>query len=221
MSYPHIAVILSGCGHLDGAEIRETILTLLALDQANAKVSCFAPDINQYHVINHLTGQPTQETRSVLVEAARLARGDIQPLSALNVSEFDGLIVPGGFGAAKNLSDLAFKGANAAILPEFKKIILGFLEQQKPIGTICIAPAVLAAALKGTPYHPLVTIGDDKDDLIQSLGANHQICASNEYAADPKLYIASCSAYMRNDRLKEIALGIEGVVQQIITWTKN
>src|SRR5262245_51816147 len=118
MDMPKVAVILAGSGHQDGAEIREAVLTLLSLDREHAEVQIFAPDIEQKDVINHVTGKPMQEKRNVLVEAARIARGKIKPLSDAKASQFDALILPGGFGAAKNLSDLLSKGKDCAVIPE-------------------------------------------------------------------------------------------------------
>ena len=137
----NVAVILSGCGHLDGAEIRESILTLLALDKADATVQCFAPDILQHHVVNHITQdvQPN-ETRHVLTEAARIARGDVKPLSALDSTAYDALIIPGGFGAAKNLSNLAIEQNNPTVLPAFKNIILAFLDQKNRLEPFVLHP---------------------------------------------------------------------------------
>jgi enhancing lycopene biosynthesis protein 2 len=217
----HIAVILSGCGHLDGAEIRESVLTLLALDRAGATVSIFAPDIGQMHVVNHLTGTPVEgASRNVLEEAARIARGDIKPLSEAKAANFDGLLIPGGFGAAKNLSDLAIKGTNATVLPAFKALVADFVKAGKPIGAICISPAVLTAALKDT-VSPTVTIGEDSDGLIAGLGGVHQPCNTEAAAIDAKHKIASCSAYMRGDaRISDVAAGIEKVVAQVIAWAE-
>lgn len=217
------AVILSGCGHLDGAEVREAVLSLLYLDQQGAEVQCFAPDMAQTQVINHLTGQEAPgETRNVLAEAARIARGKIKKLAELKAADFDALVIPGGFGVAKNLSDLAFKGAEASVQPEFKRVVLEFLDQQKPIGAICIAPAVLAAAVSGK-YQPTVTIGEDAGTTaaIEAFGGHHQNCASSGYVYDDQLKIASCSAYMRDDSLAEIAKGIEQVVKKVISTAKT
>ena len=156
----NIAVILAGCGHLDGAEIRESVLSLLYLDQQGAKVQCFAPDQAQFDVVDHRTGKPVGESRNVLTESARIARGEIEPLSALDVAAFDALVLPGGFGVAKNLSDLATKGAGATVQADYQRIIREFHAQGKPIGAMCIAPAVLAAALSGVAA-PTLTIGED------------------------------------------------------------
>jgi len=212
------AVILSGCGHKDGAEIRESVLALLYLDQHHATVQCFAPDCEQTDVVNHLTGETTKESRNVLVEAARIARGDIQPLTKLNPADFDALVIPGGFGAAKNLSDLATKGPDATVRPEFRAAVLGFLKQQKPIGAICIAPAVLAAAVKGE-YAPTLTIGDDTGTAaaITAMGSTHKNCTTADFVYDETTRIASCSAYMRDDALRNVAKGIEQMVAKVVS----
>ena len=143
-----IAVILSGCGVYDGAEIHESVITLLRLDQRGAQVQCFAPDIAQLHVINHLTGEEMPETRNVLVESARIARGEVKNIQEANADEFDALIVPGGFGAAKNLSNFAAEGAGCSVNPEVLALAEAFAEAGKPVGLICISPA-LAAKIYG------------------------------------------------------------------------
>jgi enhancing lycopene biosynthesis protein 2 len=214
-----IAVILSGSGYLDGAEIREAVLSLLYLDELGAEATCFAPDRMQHHVVNHLTGDEADESRNILVEAARIARGHIQPLNQFKAEEFDGLLIPGGFGVAKNFSDLAFKGAEASVDPEFASIVKTFAAAAKPIGAICIAPAVIAAVL-GDHNAPLVTIGEDEGTAaaIESFGAKHENCASSDSIADNAHKIVSCSAYMREDSISEIAKGIKKVVTQLVEW---
>lgn len=212
-----IAVILSGCGFLDGAEIREAVLTLLYLDEQGADVSLFAPDKPQHDVINHIQQSPEEgEPRNVLTEAARIARGHIEDVSKLNPDAFDALVIPGGFGAAKNLCDFAIKGADCKVDAQVQRVIQGFFDAQKPIGAMCIAPALLAAALAGKNL--TLTIGDDADTAaaIESLGHHHVACASDEAAIDKANKIATCSAYMREDKLSAIARGIEQVVTAVI-----
>ncbi len=209
-----VAVILAGCGHLDGAEIREAVLALYFLDKHGAETQCFAPDIKQHDVVNHLTGEAVNEERNVLQEAARIARGKIRSLNELNADEFDAVVLPGGYGVAKNLSDLALKGAEAKALPAYEKGLKAFNEAGKPIGAICIAPAVLVAALtKGT-----VTIGEDKGtaEVIQKLGGKHLNCATNEICIDEEEKIVSTSAYMRDDKLAKIGEGIESLVKKVL-----
>ncbi|MCI5050213.1 MAG: isoprenoid biosynthesis glyoxalase ElbB [Rickettsiales bacterium] len=211
-----VAVILSGCGFLDGAEIREAVLSLLYLDECGAEVSIFAPDIEQHHVVNHLNQEEVSETRNVLQESARIARGQIEPLDALNVSAFDALIIPGGYGVAKNLSDFAFKGPDAQVLAEFDQKVRDFHIAHKPIGAICIAPAVLARIFKGTNCH--LTIGEDAGTAaaIVELGCVHQHAESDQSVVDAENKIASCSAYMREDSIAAIAKGIRRVVSSVI-----
>ncbi len=211
-----VAVVLAGCGYLDGAEIREAVLSLLYLDKAGADVSVFAPDQNQHHVVNHVTGEETQETRNVLVESARIARGKIAPLSDAKADAFDALVLPGGFGVAKNLSDLAFKGGDCQVNEAYARLINAFLEQKKPIGAMCITPAVLVAAIKGKGAK--VTIGDDADtaSVIEGLGGVHVDCASDNMVHDEAHNITTCAAYMREDPIADIAEGIEKVVNRVI-----
>lgn len=215
------AVILSGCGYLDGAEIRESALTLLALDQQAVEVQIFAPDIAQMHVVDHLAKTPIESSRNVLQEAARIARSEVTALCALDMKDFDLLVIPGGFGVAKNLSDLAIHGLEASILPDFKRVIESAYAQKKPIAAICIAPAVLALALKNKNI--TVTIGDDKAtaEMITASGNIHQNCASESCVIDDKNSIVTCSAYMREDRMSAIAQGIDACIRAAVAMAKH
>ncbi len=208
-----IAVILSGCGYLDGAEIRESVLTLLALDKYGAETAIFAPDIPQADVIDHATGKVTGENRNALTEAARIARGKIQSLDYLSAHDFDALILPGGFGMANNLSNLATQGKDITVLPSVKRIIQQFHEQKKNIGAICISPAIVTAALE-TPI--TVTIGDDSENIIAALGGIHQTCNAQEIYIDETNHIISTPAYMLSAPLHHIAEGIDAVVKATI-----
>lgn len=215
-----VAVVLSGCGHKDGAEIREAVLALLYLDQHSCEVQCFAPDVPQADVVNHLTGQPMAETRNVLAEAARIARGNIKPLTEARVAEFDALVMPGGFGAAKNLSDFATKGKDCTVNADLKRLIGEFHAVGKPIGAICIAPAVLAAALGGAKA--TLTIGDDKGvaAAIEATGNIHKNCATEDAVTDEKNLVVTCPAYMRDARLSTIAQGIKKLVSEVVRLAK-
>ena len=168
-----VAVILSGCGVFDGAEINETVLTALSLDQQGAQVEYFAPDINQHHVLNHLTGEEMPEQRNVLVESARITRGKSRDIRELKAADFDAVILPGGFGVAKNLSDFAFKGADCRLQEDTLQAILQFKEANKPVGLICISPALSA---KIFAEGVRCTIGDDADTAaaITQMGGVHQ-----------------------------------------------
>ncbi len=211
-----IAVVLSGCGVFDGAEIYESVLTLLRLDQASAQVTVFAPNVEQMHVINHLDGSVMEgEQRNVLVEAARLVRGEISDLATANAADFDALIVPGGFGAAKNLSDFAVKGAELSVNPDFLAFAQAFHQAEKPIGLICIAPA-MAAKICGEGVE--CTIGNDADTAlaINGTGAVHCDCPVDEFHCDEKNKLVTTPAYMLAGRIGEAASGINKLVDTVL-----
>jgi enhancing lycopene biosynthesis protein 2 len=210
-----VAVILSGCGVHDGTEIHESVITLLRLDQLGAQVQCFAPDVAQLHVINHLTGEPTAESRNVLVESARIARGDIKPLSDANSADFDALIVPGGFGAAKNLSSFASEGAHCSVHPQVQALAEAFAEEGKPVGLICISPA-WAAKIYGPGV--ICTIGTDADtaSAIERMGARHQACAVCDIVEDRARKLVTTPAYMSATRISEAATGINKLVERVL-----
>lgn len=211
-----IGVLLSGCGVYDGAEIHEAVVTLLALDRAGAEILCLAPDMEQREVINHLTGQPMAEKRNVLVESARIARGNIRDVRDVQATDIDGLILPGGFGAAKNLSDFATKGNRATVQPEVKRLLTEMAKAGKPIGAICIAPATLTAALIGSS--PEVTIGDDPSTAaaIEAMGGKHHTTAVEEIWVDRKNRLVTTPAYMLGPGIKEVAAGIEKLVEKVL-----
>ncbi len=213
---PKIGVLLSGCGVFDGSEIHEAVLTLLFLDKAGAQAVCMAPNIDQYHVINHLTQQPTDEKRNVLVESARIARGNIKDLKEVDASQIDGLIIPGGFGAAKNLSDFAFKGADAKVLPEVQTLLENLLKAGKPVGAICIAPATLTKALSDKKVE--VTIGSDPQTaaVIETMGGTHKVCTVDMIHLDANHKIVSTPAYMLGPGIKDVAQGIEKLVAKVV-----
>ncbi|WP_339517724.1 isoprenoid biosynthesis glyoxalase ElbB [Pseudomonas proteolytica] len=213
-----IAVILSGCGVYDGAEIHESVITLLRLDQRGAEVQCFAPDIAQMHVINHLTGEEMPESRNVLVESARIARGEVKDIREARVEEFDALIVPGGFGAAKNLSTFAVEGAGCSVNPDVLALAEAFAEAAKPVGLICISPA-LAAKIYGPGV--TCTIGNDTDTAaaLDKMGANHQDCAVDEIVEDKARKLVSTPAYMLGKNISEVASGINKLVDRVLELT--
>jgi enhancing lycopene biosynthesis protein 2 len=211
-----VGVLLSGCGHVDGSEIHEAVLTLLFLDRAGAEVQCLAPNTDQFHVINHLDQGTMDETRNMLVESARIARGDIIDLKQITANDLDALILPGGFGAAKNLSNFALKGPQATVHPEVERILKEMLLARKPIGAICIAPAVLVKALAA--HQPEVTIGDDMGTAaaIETMGGKHVVCAVDQIHVDDEHRLVSTPAYMLGPGIKEVAMGIEKLVQKIM-----
>lgn len=211
-----IGVLLSGCGVFDGAEIHESVLALLALDRAGAEIVCMAPNVEQHHVINHLTQEEMAEKRNVLVESARIARGEIRDLKEVKEADLDGLILPGGFGAAKNLSDFAFKGAESTVHPEVKRILQEMSAAKKPIGAICISPATLARAL--ADKQPEVTIGNDQStaEAIETMGAKHKTCNVEMIHLDAANNVVSTPAYMLGPGIKEVAVGIEKLVNKVV-----
>lgn len=208
------AVVLSGCGVYDGAEIHEAVLTLLAIDQNNCTYQMFAPDIEQYHVINHLTGEVSAEKRNVLVESARIARGNIKALSEFNAADYDAIIFPGGFGAAKNLSNFAFKGAECKVNNDVEKAVKAMVDANKPVGALCIAPAVIASILKNVD----VTIGNDADTAknIEKTGARHIASNHGEVVKDSKLKVFSTPCYMLDATISQIAVGAENIIKAML-----
>ena len=214
----NIGVIMAGCGYLDGAEIREAVLTLLSIDKHEAKATIYAPNVDQHHVVNHLTGEETGESRNVLLETARIARGEVKDLSEVNMNELDALIIPGGFGVAKNLSSLAFDGPKGNIHSDFSKVLIDCHKSNKPIGAICISPAVICLALGKA--QPELTIGNDSSTagVISELGGKHVDCEVHQIYTDEKNKIVSTPAYMYGDApISKIAEGIDQCVNQVIS----
>jgi enhancing lycopene biosynthesis protein 2 len=211
-----VGVLLSGCGVFDGTEIHEAVLTLLALDRAGARIICTAPDMDQQHVINHLTREAMDQQRNVLVESARIARGDIVDVKTLKAADLDALIVPGGFGAAKNLSDFADKGPEATVHREVKRLLIEMHAAAKPIGAICIAPATLTRALGD--HNPTVTIGTDSGTAaaIEIMGGRHQSCAVDQICVDQSNKIVTTPAYMLGPGIKDVAAGIDKLVSEVL-----
>jgi enhancing lycopene biosynthesis protein 2 len=209
-----IGVILSGCGFQDGAEVHESVLTLLAIDKSGAEYSCFAPDIEQHHVTNHLTGEATDEKRNVLVESARIARGAIKPLSEFNADAFDALILPGGFGAALNLSTFAIDGPDCTVNPDVEKAIKAMTGAGKPIGALCIAPAIMAKVLGEVA----LTIGSDAGTAgaLEKLGAKHTNTVPGEIVVDRAHKLVTTPCYMLDSTVSQIAEGAENAVKAVI-----
>lgn len=208
------AVILSGSGVYDGSEIHEATLSLYAIMKHGASYEIFAPDIKQHHVINHITGTEMKEERNVLIESARIARGQIKPMSAFKQAEFDALLMPGGFGAAKNLSDFAFKGAEAGVHFEVKNAIQEMNRAGKPIGALCIAPALIALTLDDVD----LTVGNDKDtaEALEKLTAHHIETTHGEVVHDKEANVFTTPCYMLDANIMEIAAGAENIVKAIL-----
>lgn len=212
----NIAVLLSGCGVFDGAEIHESVLTLLALSNAGVNYQCFAPDIEQMHVVNHLTGEvETAHSRNVLVESARIARGEIKATDVMDISEFDGLIVPGGFGAAKNLCNFAVNGSESELAPETESFISEFILAKKPVGFLCIAPVMIPKLYgKGAKG----TIGTDSDtaQAFNLMGGEHHNANVDEIVVDKANKLVSTPAYMLAGSITEANSGITKLVTKVL-----
>jgi enhancing lycopene biosynthesis protein 2 len=211
-----IGVVLSGCGVFDGSEIHEAVFTLLAIDQAGCEAVCLAPNEN-FAVTDHLTKQDAGEQRNILVESARIARGNIRDIKGVTAADLDAVIFPGGFGAAKNLCDFAVNGAAATVNVEVVRLLKEMHAAKKPIGAICIAPAMLAAAI-GKQVAPTVTIGTDAGTAaeIEKTGAKHQNCPVTEFVVDAGNRIVTTPAYMLAGRISEAYDGIDKCVKEVI-----
>lgn len=214
-----VGVVLSGCGVCDGSEIHEAVIALLAIDRAGAEAICMAPNIEQMHVVNHLTGEVAAgEKRNVLVESARIARGKIRDIKEISAADFDALIFPGGFGAAKNLCNFAVKGAACDIHPEVARLVRQTLKSKKPLAAVCIAPALLSKVLGDDKLVHKLTIGTDVDTAkaLEAMGSTHEACPVREFVIDRQNKIVSTPAYMLAGRISEAAEGIEKTVKALL-----
>jgi len=212
-----IGVLLSGCGFLDGSEIHETVLTLLAIDRAGAEALCIAPNMTQHEVVNHFSGEVmTSESRNVLVESARIARGVITDLEKIDTLNLDALILPGGYGAAKNLSNFNTQQADCEVDKKVATVLQSFFEAGKPLGFLCIAP-VIAAKVLGKEHIEL-TIGNDQEcaEAIEAMGARHIECPVWSAVVSQKGKVASTPAYMLGTRISEVAKGIDQLVDELL-----
>ncbi|WP_044179557.1 isoprenoid biosynthesis glyoxalase ElbB [Phytobacter massiliensis] len=210
-----VGVVLSGSGVYDGTEIHEAVITLLAIAREGAEAVCFAPDKPQTDVINHLTGESMAEIRNVLIEAARIARGAITPLAQASVNDLDALIVPGGFGAAKNLSSFASQGSECTVDPDLKRLALAMHAAGKPLGFLCIAPAMLP---KIFAFPLRLTIGTDIDtaEVLEDMGAEHITCPVDDIVVDEDNKVVTTPAYMLAEDIAQAAAGIEKLVSRVL-----
>lgn len=211
------AVILAGCGNRDGAEIHESVMTLYAIARSDSSYEVFAPDVNQYHVINHYTGEPTDETRNVLAESARIARGKILPLSQFNAQNFDILMFAGGFGVAKNLCTYAFDGADCTVNPEVERAVIAMHSSGKPIGALCISPVILAKVLGKVS----ITMGQDESAIknVKAMGASHHVTHAREIVIDKDNKVVTSPCYMLDSSILDIAEGAMNTVNALIELT--
>ncbi len=216
---PKIAVVLSGCGVFDGAEIHESVLTLLAINRQGGEYQCFAPDVPQAHVIDHRSGKETGETRNVLTESARIARGKIEDLAAFRAEDYDALMFPGGFGAAKNLSTFAFDGPDCTVQKDVSAAIAAMRAAGKPIGALCISPAIMAKVMGDVE----LTIGSDAATAaaLGKMGARHKVAGHGEVVVDRKARLATTPCYMLDAGIGQIAEGADNVVRAVLEMAKE
>jgi enhancing lycopene biosynthesis protein 2 len=227
MEKKKIGVLLSGCGVYDGAEIQEAVLTLLEIDKMDAEAVCIALNENQFQTINHLTGEIMPEERNMLVEAARIARGNIQDISSIVPADLDALVLPGGFGNAKNFTNWAFEGATGSIHPKIKLLIVNMVNIGKPIIALCVSPIVVAKSLEGSDLHPMLTIGsseqaspysiEDFSNGLQNVGAKTFNKTTDEIQFDAQLNIISAPCYMQEVSIKTIQENIQLAFEKLKT----
>lgn len=208
------AIILSGCGVFDGSEIHEATMTMLAIIRNGGTYDIFAPDVRQHHVVNHIKGKEMDETRNVLIESARIARGKIKPLTEYRADDYDALIIPGGYGVAKNLSTYAFDGTDFSVDKVVEEVLKSTHAAGKPIGALCITPILLAGVFGNID----VTIGNDKSTAndIEKLGAVHIETGPGEIVVDNKNKIVTTPAYMLDSNIAEVADGANNLVKAIM-----
>lgn len=210
------AIILAGCGSKDGSEIHEATLTMLAIQKNGAMYEIFAPDLPQHHVINHITNQEMRETRNMLAESARIARGNIKPLSRFRADDFDALVIPGGYGVAKNLCDYAFRGADCTVNPEVEKAMKAMAEKGKPVGALCIAPVLLAKVFGDIE----ITIGQDRGTAtaVEKMGAKHVTTGHGEVVIDKKKKLFTTPCYMLDANIVQIWEGADALVKAMLQY---
>ncbi|RDB07675.1 isoprenoid biosynthesis glyoxalase ElbB [Runella aurantiaca] len=222
-----IGVLLHGNGVFDGSEIHESVFALLAIAEVGAEAVCFAPNVNQYHVLNHMTGQEMPETRNVLIESARIARGNIKDIVDVNASELDGLVMPGGFGTAKNITKWAFEGPSGPILESVKTLIVALVRQGKPIVGLCMSPTTIAKALEGTEIHAHLSVGTTEEaspyDIaaisagMSSIGQVAEMASVREVAVDKDLKIITAPCYMMDANIMEVRENIKLAIEKLIS----
>ena len=221
-----VGVLLAGSGVYDGSEIHEAVFTLLALAEQGAEAYCIAPNEPQHHVINHLTGDPQEETRNIMVEAARIARGDVQDLATVGADDFDALMIPGGFGAAKNLNQWALSGPDGAIKPAVKQLIVAMVKAGKPIAGLCMGPTVIAKALEGEDLHASLTVGSTEapspydiagiSEGMNQIGALSTMATVEEVIVDHTHKIVTAPCYMMEASIVQVRENIAMAVTELI-----
>jgi enhancing lycopene biosynthesis protein 2 len=220
-----IGVLLSGCGVYDGAEIHESVLTLLAIEEMGGEAVCIGINRPQHHVIDHTSGEEMDESRIMLKEAARIARGAIKDIKDVAPADIDALVIPGGFGSAKNLTTWAFAGPDGEILPEVKLLIVNLVNIGKPIAALCVSPVVVAKALEGSTIHANMTIGSntapspyDIDGFVGGLeatGATTAMKTKSEINIDTTNKIVTAPCYMMDTDLVTLRKNISDSINAL------
>jgi len=223
----NIAVLLHGSGVYDGTEIQEAVFSLLAIAEAGASYQCIAPNVNQHHVLNHLDGSEMKESRNVLIESARIARGDVLDLAEISVIDYDALVMPGGFGTAKNISKWAFEGPDGPILPEVQNLIREFVSQAKPIAALCMSPTTIAKALQGSGFAAKLSVGSTVEaspyDIaaistgMESIGMQAESKTVAELSIDQELKIICAPCYMMEASILEVQANIKQAVDAMFS----
>lgn len=221
-----IGVLLSGCGVYDGVEIQEAVLTLLAIEEVGAEAICISVDENQHHVVNHITGDEMKESRNMLVEAARISRGSIHEITTISPADIDALVIPGGFGSAKNFTNWAFSGPEGTINPKVKLLIVNMVNVGKPILALCVSPIVVAKALENSSIHAAMTIGSDKEkspyDIkafskgMEAIGAHSEMKSIQEIQIDRENKIITAPCYMLEASILEVRNNIKKGIEALI-----
>lgn len=225
MQKKKIGVLLSGCGVYDGSEIQEVVLSLLEIDKMNAEAVCIALNENQVHTINHITGEEMPEKRNMMIESARISRGNIHDISTINPADLDALVLPGGFGNAKNFTNWAFEGASGSIHPAIKLLLVNMINIGRPIVALCVSPIVIAKALEGSSFSPKLTIGsteqatpysiEDFSNGLKQTGATVYLKTTHEIEFDANLNIISAPCYMQEVSIKTIHKNIQLAFEQL------
>ena len=218
---PKFAVILAGCGSFDGSEIHETTLGLLAIDEQGGSYDCYAPNQEQGRTLNFYTKEVVATkgqagNRNILEEGGRIARGNIKPISELNIADYDAIIFPGGMGTVYNWCDYAEKGVNCTVLPEIAQAMETAYLSGKWVGAMCIAPVIVAKVLGKYGVH--ITIGNDPQtasNVIQ-MGAIHEERTATQACIDKEHHIATTPCYMLAKSIKEIYAGNTALIKGII-----
>jgi enhancing lycopene biosynthesis protein 2 len=221
-----IGVLLSGCGVYDGAEIQEAVLTLLAINELGAEAVCISVDEDQYHVINHLTGEEMPEKRNMLVESARIARGEVVEISAIQPADIDALVIPGGFGSAKNFTNWAFEGPDGTINPKVKLLLVNMINIGKPIAALCVSPVVVAKALENSSIEATLTIGSTAADSpydigaftlgLEKIGAKGTMKTVDAIQVDQKNKIVTAPCYMMSASISEVNQNIRSALKALV-----